>query len=85
VGHDILDFIHPCDHDELQDMLSDPCHAEQQRVIYLRMKCTLTNTGRNINIKSAGYKVCFLQVNNKILLGIAILNFFQTKCQKYVN
>ncbi len=25
---------------------------------FLRMKCTLTNKGRNVNIKSATYKVC---------------------------
>lgn len=69
LGHSIFDFTHPCDHDELNDLISDKnvsshnggtsqqLNEDKQRAVFVRMKCTLTSKGRNINIKSASYKV----------------------------
>jgi len=71
MGQSIYDFTHPCDHDEIKEMLtiksgvstaknsSNPGHSEaaDRRVFFLRMKCTLTSKGRNVNLKSATYKV----------------------------
>ena len=60
VGHSIFDFSHPCDHDEIREMLTEKTSDEgndAERVFFIRMKCTLTSKGRNINLKSATYKV----------------------------
>ncbi|XP_023242372.1 hypoxia-inducible factor 1-alpha-like [Centruroides sculpturatus] len=61
MGHSIFDFTHPCDHDEIREMLCIKSDAEQKlpipRSFFVRMKCTLTNKGRNVNLKSATYKV----------------------------
>jgi len=56
LGQSVFEFSHPCDHDETKEMLSDAKNQNEQTV-FIRMKCTLTNKGRNMNIKSATYKV----------------------------
>lgn len=73
MGQSIWDFMHQCDHHELKDVFhnktaqneksSNKDYVERRiidthhRDIFIRLKCTLTNRGRNINIKSASYKV----------------------------
>ncbi|XP_067894882.1 hypoxia inducible factor 1 subunit alpha a isoform X2 [Heterodontus francisci] len=64
IGHSVFDFTHPCDHEEMREMLS---HRQgllkkgkdqnTERNFFLRMKCTLTSRGRTVNIKSATWKV----------------------------
>ncbi|XP_028935305.1 hypoxia-inducible factor 1-alpha isoform X1 [Ornithorhynchus anatinus] len=63
-GHSVFDFTHPCDHEELREMLTHRNGSvkkgrEQntERSFFLRMKCTLTSRGRTVNIKSAAWKV----------------------------
>ncbi|XP_077351069.1 endothelial PAS domain-containing protein 1b [Festucalex cinctus] len=69
-GQSIFDFTHPCDHDEIRENLSlktagsgggfGKKSKEQQsteRDFFMRMKCTVTNRGRNVNLKSASWKV----------------------------
>jgi len=68
-----MDFAHPCDHEEVHELLNDKsCTAvsdaslalindmlvTKHRTLFVRIKCTLTSKGRNINIKSAAYRVC---------------------------
>uniref|UniRef100_A0A3B3XAB3 Hypoxia inducible factor 1 subunit alpha, like n=1 Tax=Poecilia mexicana TaxID=48701 RepID=A0A3B3XAB3_9TELE len=65
IGQSVYDFIHPCDQEELRDLLtprpglSKKLMAEQpsERNFFLRMKSTLTSRGRTVNIKSATWKV----------------------------
>jgi hypoxia-inducible factor 1 alpha len=59
MGHSIYEFSHPCDHDEIRDILSikSPLLPVIPRSFFIRMKCTLTSKGRNVNLKSATYKV----------------------------
>ncbi|XP_034723444.1 hypoxia inducible factor 1 subunit alpha, like [Etheostoma cragini] len=65
LGQSIYDFVHPCDEEELRDLLtprpglSKKPLAEQpsERNFFLRMKSTLTSRGRTVNIKSATWKV----------------------------
>ncbi|XP_076318284.1 uncharacterized protein LOC143229605 isoform X2 [Tachypleus tridentatus] len=72
MGHSIYDFSHPCDHEEIKEILSlksnENCKLLQPQSFFLRMKCTLTNKGRNVNIKSASYKVihCTGYITNNI-------------------
>lgn len=67
IGHSIYDFSHPCDHEELQELLqekastapkdSKPAVTCHERDFFVRMKCTLTSKGKSVNLKSATYKV----------------------------
>ncbi|XP_034556774.1 hypoxia inducible factor 1 subunit alpha, like isoform X2 [Notolabrus celidotus] len=65
LGQSVYDFVHPCDQEELRDLLaprpglSKKPLAEQssERNFFLRMKSTLTSRGRTVNIKSADWKV----------------------------
>uniref|UniRef100_A0A8C1ANP2 Hypoxia-inducible factor 1-alpha n=1 Tax=Cyprinus carpio carpio TaxID=630221 RepID=A0A8C1ANP2_CYPCA len=62
-GHSIFEFSHPCDHEELREMLVHKTGSKKtkeqntERSFFLRMKCTLTSRGRTVNIKSATWKV----------------------------
>ncbi|KAM3605982.1 uncharacterized protein V6R79_008475 [Siganus canaliculatus] len=66
-GHSIFDFTHPCDHEEIRENLSlkAPGHGfakkgkelNTERDFFMRMKCTVTNRGRTVNLKSASWKV----------------------------
>lgn len=64
LGQSIYDFVHPCDQEELRDLLaprpgsSKKPLAEQssERNFFMRMKSTLTSRGRTVNIKSADWK-----------------------------
>uniref|UniRef100_A0A3P9DDS9 Hypoxia inducible factor 1 subunit alpha, like n=1 Tax=Maylandia zebra TaxID=106582 RepID=A0A3P9DDS9_9CICH len=65
LGQSIYDFVHPCDQEELRDLLtprpglSKKARTEQtsERNFFMRMKSTLTTRGRTVNIKSATWKV----------------------------
>ena len=62
MGQSIYEFAHPRDEDEIQEALSVRPHGPkapvtEERVFFLRLKCTLTSKGRNVNLKSASYKV----------------------------
>lgn len=64
IGHSIFDFTHPCDHDEIRENLSLKTGAGKkgkelstERDFFMRMKCTVTNRGRTVNLKSASWKV----------------------------
>nr|XP_056708719.1 endothelial PAS domain-containing protein 1 isoform X1 [Euleptes europaea] len=65
-GHSIFDFTHPCDHEEIRENLSlkngPGCgkkskEMSMERDFFMRMKCTVTNRGRTVNLKSATWKV----------------------------
>ncbi|XP_062285894.1 endothelial PAS domain-containing protein 1b isoform X2 [Scomber scombrus] len=66
-GHSIFDFTHPCDHDEIRENLSLKTtgsgfgkkgkEMSTERDFFMRMKCTVTNRGRTVNLKSASWKV----------------------------
>ncbi|XP_056151571.1 hypoxia inducible factor 1 subunit alpha a [Lampris incognitus] len=62
-GHSVFDYTHPCDQEELREILihkTGPKKAKEpntERSFFLRMKCTLTSRGRTVNVKSATWKV----------------------------
>uniref|UniRef100_A0A3Q2W5R0 Endothelial PAS domain protein 1b n=1 Tax=Haplochromis burtoni TaxID=8153 RepID=A0A3Q2W5R0_HAPBU len=59
-GHSIFDFTHPCDHEEIRENLSlkttgsgfgKKCkELSTERDFFMRMKCTVTNRGRTVNL-----------------------------------
>ncbi|XP_077421746.1 hypoxia inducible factor 1 subunit alpha, like [Vanacampus margaritifer] len=64
LGQSIFDFVHPCDQEELRDLLLhrgcgkklNGGHLSQMN-FFLRMKSTLTSRGRTVNVKSPNWKV----------------------------
>uniref|UniRef100_A0A668AIS4 Hypoxia-inducible factor 1-alpha n=1 Tax=Myripristis murdjan TaxID=586833 RepID=A0A668AIS4_9TELE len=62
-GHSVFDYTHPCDQEELREMLVHRTGSKKakepntERSFFLRMKCTLTSRGRTVNVKSATWKV----------------------------
>ncbi|KAM3863411.1 endothelial PAS domain-containing protein 1b [Diretmus argenteus] len=66
-GHSIFDFTHPCDHEDIRENLSLKTAGSgfgkngkvlsTDRDFFMRMKCTVTNRGRTVNLKSASWKV----------------------------
>ena len=59
MGQSIYEVSHPCDHSEVKEMLTGKDAESLQKSFFLRMKCTLTSKGRNVNLKSATYKVTY--------------------------
>ncbi|MED6286082.1 Hypoxia-inducible factor 1-alpha [Characodon lateralis] len=63
IGHSVFDFTHPCDQEELREVLVYRTGSKKvkepstERSFFLRMKCTLTSRGRTVNVKSATWKV----------------------------
>ncbi|XP_023266086.1 hypoxia-inducible factor 3-alpha-like isoform X2 [Seriola lalandi dorsalis] len=64
LGQSVYDFVHPCDQEELRDLLAPrpglskkSTEQRSERNFFLRMKSTLTSRGRTVNIKSATWKV----------------------------
>ncbi|XP_072292659.1 endothelial PAS domain-containing protein 1-like isoform X3 [Eucyclogobius newberryi] len=78
-GHSIFDFTHPCDHEEIRENLSlkttGQCSAKNvkelttDRDFFMRMKCTVTNRGRTVNLKSASWKVLHCTGQLKVYSG----------------
>ncbi|KAL2083796.1 hypothetical protein ACEWY4_021569 [Coilia grayii] len=72
-GHSIFDFTHPCDHDEIRENLSLKTGVGKKgkelstdRDFFMRMKCTVTNRGRTVNLKSASWKVLHCMGHMKV-------------------
>ncbi|KAF5271116.1 hypothetical protein FQA39_LY08254 [Lamprigera yunnana] len=59
MGQNVYEYSHPCDHDEIKDMLSSRTQQKSDlpKSFFIRLKCTLTSKGRSVNLKSATYKV----------------------------
>ncbi|KAG9338201.1 hypothetical protein JZ751_026953 [Albula glossodonta] len=59
IGQSLYDFMHPCDQREAREILSSKADVEEHSgyELFFRIKCTLTPQGRNVNLKSATWKV----------------------------
>lgn len=59
MGQNVFEYSHPCDHDEIREILSSRSKEESDapKNFFIRLKCTLTSKGRSVNLKSATYKV----------------------------
>ncbi|KAL7980753.1 hypothetical protein Chor_001907 [Crotalus horridus] len=79
IGHSVFDFIHPCDQEELQDVLSPrqgfskKGEVKTERNFSLRMKSTLTTRGRTVNLKSATWKMA--GYTSESLLGCSLYEY----------
>ncbi|XP_057681585.1 endothelial PAS domain-containing protein 1-like [Corythoichthys intestinalis] len=60
MGHNVFEFMHPCDHEEIRSNLrlsADGFWSDTKRDFVVRIKSTLTLRGRSTNLKSATWKV----------------------------
>lgn len=59
MGQNVFEYSHPCDHEEIREILSGKTHdgTGTSKSMFIRLKCTLTSKGRSVNLKSATYKV----------------------------
>lgn len=59
MGQNVFEYSHPCDHDEIREVLSGKAQddTDTPKSMFIRLKCTLTSKGRSVNLKSATYKV----------------------------
>lgn len=66
MGQNIYEYTHPCDHDEIREILSsktqESSSTDERKSFFIRLKCTLTSKGRSVNLKSATYKVRISQL-----------------------
>nr|XP_054605267.1 endothelial PAS domain-containing protein 1 isoform X3 [Nothobranchius furzeri]XP_054605268.1 endothelial PAS domain-containing protein 1 isoform X3 [Nothobranchius furzeri] len=69
MGHNIFEYTHPCDHEEIRHNLrltAEDVWCSQKRDIVMRIKSALTHRGRISNIKSATWKVLHCQGRAKV-------------------
>nr|WNN25260.1 hypoxia-inducible factor 1 [Meiomenia swedmarki] len=58
LGCSIYEFLHHCDIKQVRSILTQRCNTRSDRVHFLcRIKCTLTDKGALVNIKSAPHRV----------------------------
>lgn len=57
-GNTLSDFVHPCDHRQLEKLTPnlEGKSEDQWKEVFLRIKCTVTERGRIVNLKQASYK-----------------------------
>uniref|UniRef100_A0A672IWF2 Neuronal PAS domain protein 1 n=1 Tax=Salarias fasciatus TaxID=181472 RepID=A0A672IWF2_SALFA len=62
MGHNIFEYAHPCDHEEIKHNLrvTGVCCGERRDFV-VRMKSALTQRGRSATLKSATWKVLHCQ------------------------
>jgi len=58
LGQDFSDYVHPCDHQELRKLTQKKTIGSDDELVemFVRVKCTVTERGRMINLKQANYK-----------------------------
>lgn len=71
IGQSLFDLIHPCDHEEIREILhfkNDTAKRKNrtENDFFIRMKCTLTNHGKTVNLKSASWKVMHCMGKTKL-------------------
>lgn len=84
LGMSLTEFVHPCDHTIINNMMNKQLHNQVKASI--RIKCTITDRGRFINLKQANYKALKLEgklvelperseggVHGRLFIGVASL------------
>nr|XP_046232934.1 endothelial PAS domain-containing protein 1 [Scatophagus argus] len=83
MGHNIFEFIHPCDHEEIRNNLhqtaEEVCGAKRDFV--MRIKSTLTYRGRSTNLKSATWKVLHCEGRAKMCVAPYSFSCLLLTCQ----
>uniref|UniRef100_A0A665TNB7 PAS domain-containing protein n=1 Tax=Echeneis naucrates TaxID=173247 RepID=A0A665TNB7_ECHNA len=84
MGHNIFEFIHPSDHEEIRNNLrltASECLLFFQRDFVVRIKSALTHRGRSTNLKSAMWKVLHCQGRAKVCVSHPSVSCLLLTCQ----
>ncbi|XP_051273792.1 endothelial PAS domain-containing protein 1 [Dicentrarchus labrax] len=84
MGHNIFEFTHPGDHDEIRSNLrltAEEIWWGAKRDFVLRIKSALTHRGRSANLKSATWKVLHCQGRAKVCLTPSSVSCLVLTCQ----
>ncbi|XP_034415014.1 endothelial PAS domain-containing protein 1 [Cyclopterus lumpus] len=84
MGHNIFEFTHPCDHEEIRNNLhltAEDVWCGAKRHFVMRIKSALTHRGRSANLKSATWKVLHCQGRAKVCVGPASVSCLLLTCQ----
>lgn len=80
LGQSLDEFVHPCDLEDLASLTAGVEEGAERRVeVTIRMKCTVTERGRMINLNQASYKTLQLsgltrsQGAKPVFLGTAVV------------
>uniref|UniRef100_A0A3B3YGN4 Endothelial PAS domain protein 1b n=1 Tax=Poecilia mexicana TaxID=48701 RepID=A0A3B3YGN4_9TELE len=88
MGHNIFEYTHPCDHEEIRHNLHYftgnktflPC-CSQKRDFVLRIKSALTHRGRVGNLKSTTWKVLHCQGRVKLCTASSSVSCLLLTCR----
>ncbi|XP_041671315.1 endothelial PAS domain-containing protein 1-like [Cheilinus undulatus] len=84
MGHNIFEFTHPCDHEEIKSKLrltTEEVWCGGKRDFVMRVKSALTHRGRSTNLKSATWKVLHCQGQAKVSLDVPSVPCLLLTCQ----
>ncbi|XP_059180287.1 endothelial PAS domain-containing protein 1 [Centropristis striata] len=84
MGHNIFEFTHPCDHEEIRNNLrltAEEVWCGAKRDFVMRIKSALTHRGRSANLKSATWKVLHCQGRAKVCVTPSSVSCLLLTCQ----
>ncbi|KAF3704257.1 Endothelial PAS domain-containing protein 1 [Channa argus] len=84
MGHNIFEFAHPCDHEEIRNNLrltAEEVWCGAKRDFVMRIKSALTHRGRSTNLKSATWKVLHCQGCVKVCVTPSSVSCLLLTCQ----
>uniref|UniRef100_A0A668TPI1 PAS domain-containing protein n=1 Tax=Oreochromis aureus TaxID=47969 RepID=A0A668TPI1_OREAU len=88
MGHNIFEYTHPCDHEEIRSNLrltqvGGFRHVDvvKKRDFVMRIKSALTHRGRTANLKSATWKVLHCQGRAKVCVNPSAVSCLLLTCR----
>uniref|UniRef100_A0A3Q0R6R0 PAS domain-containing protein n=1 Tax=Amphilophus citrinellus TaxID=61819 RepID=A0A3Q0R6R0_AMPCI len=80
MGHNIFEYTHPCDHEEIRNNLQEVWYGEKRDFV-MRIKSALTHRGRTANLKSATWKVLHCQGRAKVCMDPSAVSCLLLTCR----
>ncbi|XP_005943971.1 endothelial PAS domain-containing protein 1-like [Simochromis diagramma] len=84
MGHNIFEYTHPCDHEEIRSNLrltAEEVWYGEKRDFVMRIKSALTHRGRTANLKSATWKVLHCQGRAKVCVDPSAVSCLLLTCR----
>uniref|UniRef100_A0A3Q2QCR0 Endothelial PAS domain protein 1 n=1 Tax=Fundulus heteroclitus TaxID=8078 RepID=A0A3Q2QCR0_FUNHE len=83
MGHNIFEYTHPCDHEEIRHnlRLTAELGCSQKRDFVMRIKSALTHRGRVGNLKSTTWKVLHCQGRVKLCVASSSVSCLLLTCR----
>ncbi|KAM9425822.1 endothelial PAS domain-containing protein 1 [Pholidichthys leucotaenia] len=84
MGHNIFEYTHPCDHEEVRNNLrltAEEALCGVKRDFVMRIKTALTHRGRSTTLKSATYKVLHCDGRAKVCMSPSSVSCLLLTCR----